>query len=348
MKLLNMTRHLFAVTLLMLLSCACTNSAPGEATPADVIATAPARTNLPTLIDILSSDPDMVLFLNALNGANLLPLLESGDNYVVLVPNNNAFTWLGAATSQLDPQVLGDVMRYHIVSGNVVVGDGESAETLQNQPVTFHQASGGLQVNYANIMGEPTEAANGLVYKIDAVLLPDEPDDAPKSMWNTLVSDGRFTRLVELMGGSRAMYALRFTDLTTGYLDLADAFIAPTDEAFAALPPGQLESLLTDEDAYDALFNYWFLAPDGWPTGKPLTAADLSQMSEIQTTLAIGASGFASGFQRLPVTAEGEETGSISLMFGEARVVESLEASNGVVYAVDTVLIPDVLLEHLP
>jgi uncharacterized surface protein with fasciclin (FAS1) repeats len=99
---------------------------------------------------------------------------------------------------------------------------------------------------------------------------------------------------------------------------------APTDEAFAALPDGTLESLLQPENR-DQLVNiltYHVVSGE-------VMAADVTQLEEANTVAGP------------PISIQVND-GTVTLM-GEnsAQVVETdIEASNGVIHVIDTVLMP--------
>lgn len=93
---------------------------------------------------------------------------------------------------------------------------------------------------------------------------------------------------------------------------------APTDEAFAKLPAGTLESLLADKEKLTAILTYHVVA------GK-VTAKDVMGMTSA-------------------TTAQGEKLSfdtSNGVMVNDAKVVKAdVMASNGVIHVIDTVLIP--------
>ncbi len=94
---------------------------------------------------------------------------------------------------------------------------------------------------------------------------------------------------------------------------------APTDEAFAKLPAGTVESLLKDKEKLTAILTYHVVA------GK-VTAADVAKVSEAKTVqggaLAIDASS--------------------GVRVNDAKVVQAdVMASNGVIHVIDTVLLPN-------
>lgn len=94
---------------------------------------------------------------------------------------------------------------------------------------------------------------------------------------------------------------------------------APTDEAFAKLPEGTVESLLANPDALRAILLYHVVP------GKVM-AAQVVGMSE--ATTAQGAS--------VSISTYGE-----SVRINDATVVAAdIEASNGVIHVIDTVILP--------
>lgn len=93
---------------------------------------------------------------------------------------------------------------------------------------------------------------------------------------------------------------------------------APTDEAFAKLPPGTIEGLLEDREKLSAILKYHVVP------GK-ITAQKVTEQKSLKT-------------------AQGKElavdlTGGVKV--GKARVVKTdIEASNGVIHVIDSVLLP--------
>lgn len=121
---------------------------------------------------------------------------------------------------------------------------------------------------------------------------------------------GTFTTLLT------ALDAAGLTETLNG--DGPFTVFAPTDEAFAALPAGTLESLLADPAALQSVLTYHVVS------GKA-KAADVAGLDSV-TTLQGGT---------LPVsTTDGVKIGSATV------VAADIEASNGVIHVIDTVLVP--------
>jgi uncharacterized surface protein with fasciclin (FAS1) repeats len=93
---------------------------------------------------------------------------------------------------------------------------------------------------------------------------------------------------------------------------------APTDEAFAKLPAGTVESLLANQEALTDVLAYHVVP-------RRMTAADAAALSSAPTVH--GA--------ELPITTDG------SVHVGDATVVSAdIEATNGVIHVIDRVLLP--------
>ncbi|TVP58189.1 MAG: fasciclin domain-containing protein [Gemmatimonadales bacterium] len=94
---------------------------------------------------------------------------------------------------------------------------------------------------------------------------------------------------------------------------------APTDEAFAALPEGTVEALLADPDALREILLYHVVS------GKVM-AADVVGLNHAESVQG----------SHLTISVSGE-----TVRINDAQVVTAdVEASNGVIHVIDTVLIP--------
>lgn len=94
---------------------------------------------------------------------------------------------------------------------------------------------------------------------------------------------------------------------------------APTDEAFAKLPAGTVESLLKDKEKLTSILTYHVVP------GKVM-AADVVKLTSATTVQG----------QDVTVKVEGGK-----VMINDAQVVTTdIEASNGVIHVIDTVILP--------
>ncbi|SLN36487.1 fasciclin domain-containing protein [Pseudooctadecabacter jejudonensis] len=136
-------------------------------------------------------------------------------------------------------------------------------------------------------------------------------DGHSKDIVDTAAEAGSFTTLLAAAEAAGLVETLKGDGPLTVF--------APTDEAFAALPEGTVEGLLEDTEALTAILTYHVVA------GKVM-------------------SGDLSDGMMAPTVNGAEITVSLgdSVMINDATVVTAdVEASNGVIHVIDTVLIPE-------
>lgn len=115
-----------------------------------------------------------------------------------------------------------------------------------------------------------------------------------------------------------AAVAVQLTATLNG--DTPYTLFAPTEEAFAALPAGTLDALLASPSALISVLQNHLLIEE-------VAAARLTRLGSVLTTFG----------QTLPVTL----TAAGVTQIGDATIVEpNIEATNGVIHAIDTVLVP--------
>lgn len=134
-----------------------------------------------------------------------------------------------------------------------------------------------------------------------------------KDIVDTAVDNGSFTTLVAAVSAAGLVDTLKGEGPFTVF--------APTDEAFAALPAGTVEDLLKPEnkDKLVAILTYHVLP------GKVM-AADIAGKKMMAATVA---------------GSEIDVNAMDGVMINDANVViADVEASNGVVHAIDKVLMP--------
>ena len=127
---------------------------------------------------------------------------------------------------------------------------------------------------------------------------------------DTAVAAGSFTTL------ATALQAAGLVDTLKG--DGPFTVFAPTDEAFAKLPPGTLDALLADPVKLQAVLTYHVVP------GR-VTAADVATLSSAATV------------QGAPIAIDT----SMGVRVNDAHVTQAdVMTSNGVIHVIDTVLLP--------
>lgn len=130
------------------------------------------------------ADPQLSIFLAALQAADLEETLTAGGPYTVFAPTNEAFDALPAGYLDilLLPESEADLSRiveYHVLPDAVMAAeapteaDGTAMSTLNGLDIAVFQIEdGAVMVNQATVTAPDIEAVNGVVHKIDTVLVP--------------------------------------------------------------------------------------------------------------------------------------------------------------------------------
>ena len=252
----------------------------------------------------------------AVQAAGLAETL-SGGSFTVFAPTDEAFAKLPAGTLEmlLKPEnkaKLASILTYHVVPGKVMAADVvklTNAGTVQGQRVDISAKGGAVTVDGAKVVATDIACSNGVIHVIDSVILPTDKNivevAASNGSFNTLVAAVKAAGLVETLSGKGPFTVL-----------------APTDAAFAKLPAGTLENLLKPENKQQLIDILTFhVVP-----GVAAYSDQVVKMTEVPTVLG----------STVPVVAK---DGKVKL--GAATVVAAdVEASNGVIHVIDTVLLP--------
>jgi uncharacterized surface protein with fasciclin (FAS1) repeats len=113
--------------------------------------------------------------------AALVDVLSNAGPFTVFAPTNTAFDKLPAGTVEglLKPEnkaALSNILEYHVSVGVYKLEnlkDGQKLNQVNLDNVIIGIKDGKYTINGANILGT-VPASNGIVYVIDAVLLPPE------------------------------------------------------------------------------------------------------------------------------------------------------------------------------
>ncbi|MDC0035511.1 fasciclin domain-containing protein [Chloroflexi bacterium] len=337
MQVINLSRNFLGLALVLLavfvLTVACgsdeseiqaepgtSSNMPAGGVDAVILPEAPVLSN--TIVDIAVADGRFTTLVTALQAAELDSVLSGEDEFTVFAPTDEAFAKLpeGTLDSLLaDIPALKDVLLYHVVSGTVLAADVvtlDSAATLQGQEVSISVMGESVMVDESNVVITDIAASNGVIHVIDAVILPEAPV-VSKTIVDIAVADGRFTTLVTALQAAELDSVLSGEDEFTVF--------APTDEAFARLPEGTLDSLLADIPALKDVLLYHVVS-------GTVLAADVVTLDSAATLQG----------QEVSISVMGE-----SVMVDESNVViTDIAASNGVIHVVDAVLLPVNIFER--
>jgi uncharacterized surface protein with fasciclin (FAS1) repeats len=151
------------------------------------------------------------------------------------------------------------------------------------------------------------------VVAISLVLGSGDTRAAQKDLVDTAVNAGQFKTLAAALNAADLVDTLKGQGPFTVF--------APTDDAFAKLPPGTVENLLKPEnkDQLVAILTYHVVP------GKVM-AADVVKLKEAKTV----------NGKMLDIETKGD-----AVMVNDAKVTATdIGASNGVIHVIDTVILP--------
>jgi uncharacterized surface protein with fasciclin (FAS1) repeats len=137
------------------------------------------ETSEPDVVRVAVNSPVHTTLVAALKGAEYVDALSNAGPFTVFAPTNEAFDKLPAGTVEnlLKPEnkdALRNILEYHVYVGVIkedYIQDGMTLNQVNLDNVTLNKKDGKITVNGANVIGV-VKATNGVVYVIDAVLLP--------------------------------------------------------------------------------------------------------------------------------------------------------------------------------
>ncbi len=142
----------------------------------------PAEATLEDILTVVAGVPGLEAFSTAIEQADLTEKLQSAGPFTVFVPSNRAFDELPPGVLD-DPDILQDIMLYHIGAGRIPIEElitAGSMTSLLGDELTALLAAEGATIAGGNVLAVDFEASNGLIHILDTVLLP--PDLAADIM----------------------------------------------------------------------------------------------------------------------------------------------------------------------
>ena len=275
------------------------------------------------IVEVAQNTPELSILVEAVVAAGLAPALSTGT-LTVFAPTNAAFaallTELGVTKEALlaNKPLLTAVLTYHVLGSTVVRADvplGKAITPLSGGFFKIENA-GGLKVTdgrnrVTNITTTDIQASNGVVHLVDRVLLP-----ADKDIVATASALPDFSILVEAVAAAGLVGTLQGAGPFTVF--------APTNAAFAALLMElgvTKEALLADKALLTTVLTYHVIPARVLKAEVPLNTPITTVQGQ---TLTVNAS--------LVITDQRMRQSNI--------VVADVFASNGVIHAVDKVILP--------
>jgi transforming growth factor-beta-induced protein len=281
-----------------------------------VVLSAHVQAQQKTIVETAVAAGNFKTLVTAVKAAGLVDTLSGHNQLTVFAPTDEAFAKLDPATIEnlLKPEnkgQLASILTYHVVAGRVMARDAfdlNSASSVNGQRLPLNLRGDSLKIGDSTIIVTDIECSNGVIHVIDSVLLP-KLDSIPA----TAQATGKFNTLLAAVG------AAGLADVLSG----AGPFtvFAPTDEAFAALPEGTVESLLKPENKQKLVdvLKYHVVAGRVYDN-------DAVKAGSAPTLLGRSVD--------INVSAAG-------IQINDARILaKNIDCSNGVIHVIDSVLIP--------
>ena len=268
-----------------------------------------------SILETAKKDGRFKTLVTALGKSNAIKTLAGKGPFTVFAPTDEAF-------AKLDQKVVGDLLKkrnqatldniltYHVAAGDyraadVVTRSGLAMANGQRLAINVHGKT--VRVDRAQLVITDVACTNGVIHVIDSVLMPETralPEIANGRYFGTLLAAVKAAGLLETLAGNGP-----FT------------ILAPTDQAFAKLPKGTVANLLkpANRGKLQAILKYHVIA--GRVSSSQAIAAGRAK------TLLGQSIDFEVVDGRLRVR-------------GANVTKTDVNAANGVVHVIDSVLIP--------
>jgi uncharacterized surface protein with fasciclin (FAS1) repeats len=175
------------IPLLALLLVACSQSPSQQESAAVAEPLAGGQSNVKDdvsqqdVVRIAVNSKDHTTLVAALKAAEYVDALSNAGPFTVFAPTNDAFAKLPSGTVENlvkpeNKETLRNILEYHVYVGVLtenMIRDGMSLNQVNLDNVKLGKKDGKITINGANVLGS-VRGSNGIVYVIDAVLLPPE------------------------------------------------------------------------------------------------------------------------------------------------------------------------------
>lgn len=191
---------------------------------------------IPNLVQSAQTKPELSVFVEAVNSADLSATLQGSGPYTVFAPTNDAFTALlgelGLTKDALlaNKPLLTAVLKYHVLSGAIRKSDiplGKAIVPLAGGFFKIEAEGSALKLTdgrnrVTNVLSTDGGTLNGVLHTVDRVLLP-----ANQDIVQTAQATPSLSILVEAVAAAGLVDTLKGPGPYTVF--------APTNTAFVAL-----------------------------------------------------------------------------------------------------------------
>lgn len=284
------------------------------------------------IVELASATPDLSSLVAAVQKADLVDVLSADGTLTVFAPTNAAFQSLLDSNNDwnslddIPTDVLTNVLKFHVLGQTVTsenlsdsyvktlaVGPNEESLSLQIETTGAIEFNGDAKPVTVNV-----KASNGIVHIIDKVMLP-------PNVVSTASNNSNFSTLVAALTDSR--HTTDFVSVLNG--EGPFTIFAPTNEAFQAL--------LDSNPSWNSLADIPIETLDVVLKYHVVNAANV-QSSQLQDNQEITMLNTDKVIVHLTNGARLKTSSNQTVTISDTNDVQG---TNGVIHAVDTVLLPD-------
>jgi transforming growth factor-beta-induced protein len=295
-----------------------------------------------SIVDRAIADEELSILVNLVVQAELAEILSSSGPYTVLAPSNDAFRELLASPSidpsNVDINLIKGLLTFHVIDGIYSadeIVDGLELATLQGDAVVFAVDGDVVTVNGSLVTDVDILANNGIIHKIDGVLIPnisipvvETPDESPSvaapSETETLGT------IVDVASADEDLSILVDAVVHAGLADTLSSagpftVFAPTDAVWTKALTNPEDITVLDADILKEILLYHTVA-------GTYTAADITDGLILTTVQG--------------ETIEFSIDGDVVMINDEVMVTGTdILASNGIIHTIDGILFPQAVLD---
>lgn len=285
----------------------------------------------PSIAEIAVENGNFTTLVAALEAAGLVDTLAGEGSFTVFAPTDEAFAALPEGTVEAllaDPQgALTQILTYHVVDGAVYAADVvnlSAAPTLQGEEIAISVDGGTVYLNDAvAVITTDIEASNGVIHVIDAVLIPPTIAAAMAEEAAMMTEPGTIAEIAAEAGTFNTLLAaLEAAGLAETFAgEGAFTVFAPTDEAFAALPEGTIETLLADPSGALTDILLYHVVDGAVPAETVVTLDAATTLLGEDVTITVS-------------------DGRVLLNDTVEVITTDIVASNGIIHVINAVLLP--------
>lgn len=262
----------------------------------------------PTVADLAVANSSFTTLVSALSGAGLVPALSDPKaTLTVFAPTNDAFAQLSSVPEDLKPILLYHVLGSTVYASQVATGYAKTLSAYMTNPMDIYinTASGVKINNSATVVLADVVGTNGVIHVIDKVLLP-------PTVVGIALNNSAFTTLVSAVVKAGLAETLSGAGPFTVFAPTNDAFTA----LFTALGVSGVDALTAEQ--LTPILLYHVVAGNNVSSG--LMNGNIPTLQGTNITVNVGKGVVLNGNTNV--------------------IIADVQGSNGVVHAIDKVLIP--------